>query len=228
MSTTLPEVRVEVDRIGENKYRSRACDSAGGDICTHEFDFDPALLINIEAEEYLDKGIARDLNDVLRRPDAAPTDARVAPLVAHGQRLFGYLFGDGAGLTAYLKHDPLARSRGARIVLACAPKPPRCGACRGNISTMVASSSRSAVVLPSRECPGLCANSNPRQLRCRSASSSSFQRRRTCLNSTPRKKSPTFRMRSTTRFETTRFGSTFWKRRRSNLCKTRCAMSSRT
>jgi hypothetical protein len=122
MSTTLPEVRVEVDRIGENKYRSRACDSAGGDICTHEFDFDPALLINIEAEEYLDKGIARDLNDVLRRPDAAPTDARVAPLVAHGQRLFGYLFGDGAGLTAYLKHDPLARSRGARIVLALRPE----------------------------------------------------------------------------------------------------------
>ncbi len=122
MSATLPEVRVEVDRIGENKYRSRACDAAGGDLCAHEFDFDPALLIHIEAEEYLDKGIARDLNDVLRRPDSARGDARIAPLVAHGQRLFGYLFGDGAGLSAYLKHDPLARSRGARIVLALRPE----------------------------------------------------------------------------------------------------------
>lgn len=122
MSATLPELRVEIDRLGANRYRSRAFDPAGGEICAHEFDFDPALLINIEAEEYLDKGIARDLNDVLRRPDAARGDARIAPLVAHGQRLFGYLFGDGAGLAAYLKHDPLARSRGARIVLALRPE----------------------------------------------------------------------------------------------------------
>ena len=119
MSTTLPEVRVEVDKIGENKYRSRASDSAGGEICAHEFDFDPALLINIEAEEYLDKGIARDLYEVTRRHDDALVGAiHESPLQVHGQRLFGYLFGDGAKLASYLQFDPLARSRGARIVLA--------------------------------------------------------------------------------------------------------------
>ena len=123
MSVTLPEVRVEVDKIGENKYRSRAFDPAGGEICAHEFDFDPALLINIEAEEYLDKGIARDLYDVTRRRDDASAGAiHESPLQVHGRRLFGYLFGNGVGLAAYLKHDPLARSRGARIVLALRPE----------------------------------------------------------------------------------------------------------
>lgn len=75
MVAPLPELCVEIDRIGENKYCGRACDSVGGDICAHQFDFDPALLIHIEAAEYLERGSARDLDDALRRPDVARGEA---------------------------------------------------------------------------------------------------------------------------------------------------------
>jgi len=121
MPTSLPALRVEIDKLDGNKYRSRAFDPAGGEICAHEFEFDPDLLIHIEAEDYLNKGIARDLADVLRG-DIRPGEVDESLLVTHGRRLFGYLFGDGRELAAYLKFNPQARSNGLRITLALRPK----------------------------------------------------------------------------------------------------------
>ena len=83
MSTTLPEVRVEVDRIGENKYRSRACDSAGGDICTH--DDGPLAEGEIEDEQVVCPRHGARFNLI----SGAPTFPAAAPIPIYETRVEG-------------------------------------------------------------------------------------------------------------------------------------------
>ncbi|MCP3963949.1 MAG: CHAT domain-containing protein, partial [bacterium] len=114
-----PELRVEIRKVGE-QYLAVTERANEQEICTNTFSHDPAKLVHVEPTWMLEKGS--------RAPDQAlrfSTDAAGRPpddelLVEYGQRLYGYLFGDGVKLESFFQFNDAYRSR-ARLTLCLHP-----------------------------------------------------------------------------------------------------------
>lgn len=95
-----PEIKIEIEKIGDKQYRSRVLTGEGQEIVTTDFSYDPELLYNIEAQKYLE-------TDVIRRDE----EVKSGFLPLYGQKLYRYLFGDGSALSNFLKFNHSAHFR---------------------------------------------------------------------------------------------------------------------
>lgn len=116
-----PELRVEIRKINDH-YLAVTEQANGQEVCQNLFTHDPRKLVHIEPGWMLEKG-ARGPDQALRRE--AKSDGADRPpdhelLVAYGQRLYGYLFGDGAKLQSFFEFNDAYRSR-ARLTLCLHP-----------------------------------------------------------------------------------------------------------
>jgi tetratricopeptide (TPR) repeat protein len=104
-----PEIRVTIEKVGEKQYLSHVETGDGHEIIApHTFEYDPGLLVNIEAQQWLEADAQRDSGE------------EPGWLAEYGQKLYGYLFGDGRELASYLRGWPEA-SDGWRLTLALHP-----------------------------------------------------------------------------------------------------------
>ncbi len=88
----LPEICVTIEKVGDKQYLSHVETGDGHEIMApHTFEYDPGLLVNIEAQRWLEADAQRESGD---EPEW---------LATYGQRLYGYLFGDGREFASYLK-----------------------------------------------------------------------------------------------------------------------------
>jgi hypothetical protein len=127
MNQLPPELRVEIRKVGE-QYLAVTERASGQEICGHEFEHHPEKLVHVEPGWMLEKGV-RGPHEALRFGDddstelaevAADHQADEARLAAYGQRLYGYLFGDGAKLQSFLEFNDAYR-RQARLTLCLYP-----------------------------------------------------------------------------------------------------------
>jgi len=93
--------------------------SNGAEICRNTFRFQPDLLVDIEPQWMLEKAVPRyDGETVKRGPaNAGRLTDEEAKLATYGQRLYGFLFGDGQKLQAFLEFNDSYRQQ-ARLTLA--------------------------------------------------------------------------------------------------------------
>ena len=115
-----PELRVEIRKVGD-QYLAVTERANGGEICSKTFTHDPDKLIHLEPQWMLERG-ARAPAEALR----AGTDTAKRPpddklLIDYGQRLYRYLFGDGAKLHAFFEFNDAYRSE-ARLTLRLHPE----------------------------------------------------------------------------------------------------------
>jgi tetratricopeptide (TPR) repeat protein len=86
------EIRVTIEKVGEKQYLSHVETGDGHEIMApHTFEYNPGLLVNIEAQQWLEADAQRESGE------------EPGWLAEYGQRLYGYLFGDGREFASYLK-----------------------------------------------------------------------------------------------------------------------------
>jgi len=115
-----PELRVEIRKTGD-LFSAVTQRANRKEICANTFQYDPKKLVHLEPRWMLDKG-ASTPHQVLRQ-EGVPAEPRPADdkrLVDYGQRLYNYLFGDGAKLQNFLEFNDAYR-RQARLTLALHP-----------------------------------------------------------------------------------------------------------
>src|SRR3972149_1550498 len=105
-----PELRVEIRKVGD-KFHAGPGPASGGEVCATPFDHAPGKLIHFEPQWMLEKG-ARLPAEALRQDAGADKTARPPDdrlLIQYGQRLYGYLFGDGQKLKSFLEFNDAYR-----------------------------------------------------------------------------------------------------------------------
>lgn len=119
-----PEITVTIEKVGEDAengaaYLVKACRANDAEICRNTFHFRDDLLIDIEPQWMLEKAVPRHAGEAVKRgPADATRNAEVeAQLARYGQRLYGFLFDDGADLAAFFKYNDAYRGQ-ARLTLA--------------------------------------------------------------------------------------------------------------
>jgi hypothetical protein len=119
-----PEMIVTIERIGPHpdggdQYLAVTTRSSGAEICRHLFRYDPDLLIDFEPQWMLEKAVPRYNGEWIKRGpgNATRLDEEEEKLATYGQRLYGFLFGDGEDLNAFLRFNDSYR-RQARLTLA--------------------------------------------------------------------------------------------------------------
>jgi hypothetical protein len=119
-----PEIMVTIRQTGSQPdgsapYLAVTARSSGDEICSNSFDFQPDLLIDIEPQWMLERAVPRYNGETIKRgpADGERLDEQEAKLAAYGQRLYGFLFGDGGKLKAFLEFNDSYR-RQARLTLA--------------------------------------------------------------------------------------------------------------
>ena len=119
-----PEITVTIEKINEDakqgtQYLVKACRANQAEICSHTFYFRDDLLVDMEPQWMLEKAIPRHAGAAFKRgPAGAGRNAEVQEQLArYGQRLYGFLFGDGQELEAFLKYNDAYRQQ-ARLTLA--------------------------------------------------------------------------------------------------------------
>lgn len=118
-----PQLLITIKRIGaaeRHEYEAvltRADNNA--EICTNTFTFNPGLLIDIEPQWMLNKAVPRRIDDTARGDKTAAEFAaeQAQKLAEYGQRLYGFLFGDGKELQSFLKYND-AYAKSAHLTLA--------------------------------------------------------------------------------------------------------------
>jgi len=116
-----PELRVEIRKVGD-KFHAVTERASGGEVCANTFEHDPDKLIHLEPQWMLEKG-ARLPAEALRQDAGADKTARPPDdrlLIQYGQRLYGYLFGDGQKLKSFLEFNDAYRPQ-ARLTLCLHP-----------------------------------------------------------------------------------------------------------
>ena len=121
-----PELIITIKGIGDavrHEYEAtltRADNKA--EICINTFVFDPDLLIDMEPQWMLDKAVPRHIDDAVRGDKSAQewNEEQTHKLAGYGQRLYGFLFGDGKDLQSFLKYnDAYAQSAHLTLALHC-------------------------------------------------------------------------------------------------------------
>lgn len=103
-----PEIIVTIEKVDtdpeDDRYLVVTATSAEEEICRKVFRFDPELLIDLEPQWMLEKAGPRYSGESINRgpADAARLDEEEEKLATYGQRLYGFLFGDGNDLNAFL------------------------------------------------------------------------------------------------------------------------------
>lgn len=119
---TPPTLTVTIEQIDKEQNRYRAVISRAdtkAEIFTNSFTFNPDLLIDMEPQWMLDKAVPRHIDDALRG-NQTPTEyaeEQAQKLAGYGQRLYGFLFGDGTELQSFLKYND-AYAQSAHLTLA--------------------------------------------------------------------------------------------------------------
>lgn len=108
-----PELRVVVRKLG-TKFFAITTQNTGLEICTSEFQHDPSGLARTNPLWLLQRGMR--LPEKIQPFGGADGEAQVT---RYGQRLFGYLFGDGQRLRRFLDANP--NYEGARLTLTLHP-----------------------------------------------------------------------------------------------------------
>jgi tetratricopeptide (TPR) repeat protein len=118
-----PEITVTIEKVGEDAengaaYLVKACRANDAEICRNTFHFRDDLLIDIEPQWMLEKAVPRHAGEAVKRgpADAARNPEVVEKLARYGQRLYGFLFGDGERLKTFLEFND--NYRRARLTLA--------------------------------------------------------------------------------------------------------------
>ncbi len=114
-----PEIIVTIRKTGDDAYLAVTKRAGGQDVCQHTFHFRPDLLVDLEPQWMLDKAVPRHNGEAVKRgpEDATRLDEEEQRLATYGQRLYGFLFGDGEKLRAFLEFTDAYR-RQARLTLA--------------------------------------------------------------------------------------------------------------
>ena len=119
-----PTLTVTIEHIGTDagggaQYLAKVLRANDAEICRHTFTFRDDTLVDIEPQWMLEKAVPRHVGEWVKRgpADAARTDTEVGKLAAYGQRLYGFLFGDGRELEAFFKYNDAYRDR-AQLTLA--------------------------------------------------------------------------------------------------------------
>ncbi len=119
-----PEMIVTIEKIGPHPdggdhYLAVTTRSNEAEICRNLFCFKPDLLIDFEPQWMLEKAVPRYNGEWVKRGemDATRLDEEEANLATYGQRLYGFLFGDGEDLNAFLRFNDSYRHQ-ARLTLA--------------------------------------------------------------------------------------------------------------
>ena len=113
MSSTHPQLSVEIRKLG-NKFFAITKQDNGREIFTNEFQHDPTGTTHLGPLWLLERGVL--LPDERRASGGKAGDEQAAQ---YGQRLYGYLFGKGKRLRAFLKTSPEYRQ--AHLVLSLHP-----------------------------------------------------------------------------------------------------------
>lgn len=91
----------------------------GAEVCSHSFTLPADLLVDLEPQWMLDKAVPREAFDPAKG-DGARSELQqkeIDKLAMYGRRMYGFLFGDGKDLEAFLRFDDAYR-RAARLTLA--------------------------------------------------------------------------------------------------------------
>jgi len=119
-----PEIIVTIEQVGPHpeggdQYLAVTARSNRAEICRNTFRFQPGLLIDIEPQWMLEKAVPRHHGETIKRgpADAGRLTDEETKLAAYGQRLYGFLFGDGGDFNAFLRFNDSYR-RQARLTLA--------------------------------------------------------------------------------------------------------------
>ncbi len=113
MSPAYPQLGVEVRKLG-NKYFAITKQDNGREIFTNEFQHDPTGTTHLGPLWLLERGVLPP--DERRATGGKAAEEHAAQ---YGQRLFGYLFGKGKPLRAFLKSNPEYRQ--SHLVLSLHP-----------------------------------------------------------------------------------------------------------
>jgi tetratricopeptide (TPR) repeat protein len=119
-----PEMIVTIEKVGSHpdggdQYLAVTTRSDGTEICRNDFRFQPDLLIDFEPQWMLEKAVPRYNGETIKRGpvNAIRLDEEEEKLAIYGQRLYGFLFGNGEKLRSFLKFNDSYR-RQARLTLA--------------------------------------------------------------------------------------------------------------
>ncbi|MFN2111433.1 MAG: CHAT domain-containing protein, partial [Anaerolineae bacterium] len=113
MSSTHPQLGVEIRKLG-NKFFAIIKQDNGREIFTNEFQHDPTGTTHLGPLWLLERGVLPP--DERRATGGKSGDEQAAQ---YGQRLYGYLFGKGRKLRAFLKANPDYRQ--SHLVLSLHP-----------------------------------------------------------------------------------------------------------
>lgn len=117
MALPHPELRVEVRKSG-NKFFAVTKQENGQEICTNEFQHDPTGTTHLGPLWLLERG-ALSPDELSRSGAVAGGRATEEQVIVYGQRLYGYLFGKGKKLQAFLEANPAYRQ--AHLILSLHP-----------------------------------------------------------------------------------------------------------
>lgn len=104
----MPALTITIQQIDQdgNRYLAVTNRKNGQEICRNTFPFHPEHLVNLEPQWLLEKARPRSVADTMRGKDAteqATLTQMMQELAIYGQRLYGYLFGDGQKLAHFLE-----------------------------------------------------------------------------------------------------------------------------
>ncbi len=115
-----PELRVEIRKVGDS-YLAVTERANGGEVCSNIFTHDPDKLIHLEPQWMLERGTRTPAETLKTDEPAAPRPPDDKLLIDYGQRLYAYLFGDGAKLHSFFEFNDAYRSE-ARLTLRLHPE----------------------------------------------------------------------------------------------------------
>ena len=114
---TAPQLTITIQQTDEDRYLANVVRPNGEEVCRNSFTFKSGQLIDIEPQWMLNKAIPRSAGNALRGDEAiAEKTDKTAELASYGQRLYGFLFGDGSDFNAFLRYNDSYKR--ARITLA--------------------------------------------------------------------------------------------------------------
>ncbi|HEY4721211.1 MAG TPA: CHAT domain-containing protein, partial [Anaerolineae bacterium] len=120
MPSPPPELRVVIHKAGEQFLAVTQRADTGKEVCQNTFTHDPGKLIHAEPQWMLER-VARGPVAALRAgADQANRPSEEKMLIDYGQRLYGYLFGDGAKLKNFFEFAE-AYTQQACLTLCLAP-----------------------------------------------------------------------------------------------------------
>lgn len=109
----IPQLLVTIEQIGDDQYLAKTGLPNGQEVCRNPFSYRPDTLLDLEPQWMLERAVPRaHVDPTLRKEgEAGPAQAEIGKLAAYGQRLYGFLFGDGQRLDHFLEFNAAYHDR---------------------------------------------------------------------------------------------------------------------